>query len=80
MDKKPHRLICGLCHREYAINFWVPNEIWEAAVHIGHINDLHCLNCFIERADAQLLPWDKHIKLFPESLLTHLQNLNLLKQ
>lgn len=76
-NKRPHRSICGLCHREYAVNFWVPNEIWEVAVHPGHINSLHCLQCFIERADAQLLPWDKYIKFYPESLRTHLEEFPL---
>jgi hypothetical protein len=71
-EKRPHREICGLCHRESAISFHVPNDIWEVAVHPHYINTIHCLNCFIERADAQLLPWDKHITFYPTSLHTQL--------
>jgi hypothetical protein len=70
--KRAHREFCGLCHRMSSIGFWVPDECWAAVVHASRINDIHCLPCFIARADEQLIPWDREIKLFPVSLSAHL--------
>ena len=66
------REVCGLCHRIHPIGFHVPGEIWEAAVHPRYRDTIHCLSCFIERADEKLLPWDEHIQFWPVSLRTHL--------
>ena len=74
-DKRPHRQICGLCHRLYAIDFHVPNEVWVAAVHVNNLHTIHCLSCFVARADAQLLRWDDAITFTPTSLQTHIDML-----
>lgn len=66
----PTRQICGLCHRVVAVGFHVPNEIWQEAVHPHYREAIHCLSCFIERADEKLLPWDREIRFFPTSLHT----------
>jgi hypothetical protein len=68
-----HREICGLCHRVSPIGFWVPNDIWEASVHHSRIQDIHCLTCFIERADEKLIDWSKDIKFFPFSIRAHIE-------
>ena len=68
----PHREICQLCHRVVAVGFWVPNDIWAAVVHRSHLNAIHCLNCFIERADEKLIDWSKEIKFYAVSLRSHL--------
>jgi hypothetical protein len=68
----PHREMCGLCHRVSAVGFHVPNEVWKAVVHNSRIEDIHCLNCFIERADEKLIAWDSDISFYPVSLRSHL--------
>lgn len=73
----PHREICGLCHRVSPVGFWVPNEIWEAVVHSSRMHDIHCLTCFIERADEKLIDWSKDIKFYPTSLKEHITGLSL---
>lgn len=71
----PHREICGLCHRAIAVGFWVPNDIWQAVVHPSHINTIHCLNCFTERADEKLINWSKDIQFYAVSLRSHLDDI-----
>lgn len=73
----PHREFCGLCHRESAVGFWVPDTVWSHVVHVSRLHDIHCLACFIERADAKLVAWDRHIKFFPVSARTHLESIIL---
>lgn len=68
-----HREICGLCHRVVAVSFWVPDDVWEAVVHRSRLQDIHCLNCFIERADEKLVAWDRGIQFYPVSLRTHIE-------
>lgn len=68
----PHREICGLCHRVSPVGFWVPNDIWEAVVHSHYLHSIHCLSCFIERADEKLINWSKEIKFYPVSLRSHI--------
>lgn len=66
-------MFCQICGHVHKIDFAVPNEIWDEAIH-PRFKDTHiCLNCFIERADEKLLPWDKEIKLFPCSMLTQIE-------
>lgn len=67
-ERIPHREICGLCHRVSPIGFHVPDEIWQEVVHHSRLQDIHCLTCFIERADEKLIDWDKHITFYPVSL------------
>lgn len=69
----PHREICGLCHRVVAVGFHVPDEIWEAVVHRSRLQDIHCLSCFIERADEKLVKWEAGITFWPVSLRTHIE-------
>lgn len=72
----PHREICHLCHRAVPVGFWVPNEIWTAVVHHSHLNAIHCLNCFIERADEKLINWSKDIQFYAVSLRSHLDSIH----
>lgn len=61
-------MFCQICGHLHKIDFWVPNEIWEEAIHI-RFRDTHvCLNCFMERADEKLLPWDSAIRFMPCSM------------
>jgi hypothetical protein len=69
---RSHREFCALCNRVSPVGFWVPNECWEAVVHWSRINDIHCLSCFIARADEKLIRWDREIKFYPVSLALHL--------
>lgn len=73
----PHREICGLCHRVSPVGFWVPSDVWKASVHHSRINDIHCLSCFIERADEKLIDWSKEIKFYPVSLRSHIKDLKI---
>lgn len=76
----PHREICGLCHRVSPVGFWVPNDVWTSVVHISQREVIHCLSCFIERADEKLVEWDKEIKFFPVSVRSHLELTAALKE
>lgn len=72
----PHREICGLCHRVVAVGFWVPDDIWSAVVHHSYLTSIHCLNCFIERADEKLIDWSKDIKFYAISLRSEIENIH----
>lgn len=76
----PTREFCGICGHESPVSFWVPDEIWEAAVHHHFRNSVLCLMCFIERADAKLVRWDDTIKLYPISLRGHLEFCGLIAE
>jgi len=65
-------MFCQICGHVHKIDFWVPDEIWDEAIHPRFKNTHICLNCFMERADEKLLRWDKIIKLFPCSLVTQI--------
>ena len=73
MKRKPHRQICSVCHREYAIDFRVPNYIWELATHRNQREDLICLDCFTRMADTRFVEWDKEIDFAPTSLVKHIK-------
>jgi len=73
MKRKPHRQICSVCQREYAIDFLVSKEIWELATHHSQRESLICLDCFVRMADARFVKWDKDIKFFPVSLISHIK-------
>jgi len=45
------------------------------AVHRSQINDIICLRCFTRLADEQGVQWDKEIKFYPVSFITHQENL-----
>ena len=80
MNKVPHRQFCALCHREYAVDFHVPNDVWATVVHPSKLRSLHCLSCFTARADSQLVEWDKDIAFYPTSLATHLRKTSGLRE
>lgn len=69
LERKPHREICSVCNREYSIDYWVPNEIWELATHHSQRNNLICLDCFTRMADTRFVEWDKEITFEPHSLV-----------
>lgn len=73
-ERKPHRQICSVCHREYAIDFQVPDEVWELAVHRSQRNDLICLDCFARMADTRFVEWEHGLEIYPTSLVTHIRN------
>ena len=66
----PTRMFCAICGHIHKIDFWVPNEIWNEAIHPYYQNSIVCLNCFMARADEKFLPWDKEIQLMPCSFYT----------
>jgi len=68
--RKTHREICSLCYEVERVGFWVPDEIWELAVHRSQINDIICLSCFTRLADERRVQWDEEIKFYPVSFIT----------
>lgn len=66
----PSRMFCQICGHLHKIDFWVPDEIWDACIHPKYKYTHICINCFMDRADERLLFWDKEIKLLPCSLAT----------
>ncbi len=78
--RKPHRQICSVCQREYAIDWWVPENIWELATQKHQRNNLICLDCFTRMADTKFVEWEKDIKFYPISLVGFIKkNKGLLK-
>ena len=71
-NNTPVRERCAVCQQLSPVSFAVPNEIWNAVVHLSLINSIICLKCFIDRADEKYVPWDKTIKFFPTSRHTML--------
>lgn len=71
--RKPHREICCLCHEVSRVGFSVSNKIWKAAVHRHYQNSIICLRCFTRLADERGVEWDKDIKFYPVSWITHNQ-------
>jgi len=67
-------MFCQICGHVHKIDFWVPDEIWDEAIHPRWKHGPVCLNCFMERADERLLFWDKEIKfLVPCSLASQIE-------
>lgn len=73
IERKPHRQICSICDEECTVDFVVPNEVWEAAIHHSRINDLYCLRCFTRAADARFVDYSelKVIAVYP--LIVHVK-------
>jgi len=69
--KRPHREICALCHEVSRVGFWVPDKVWNQAVHPHYQNSILCLRCFTRWADERSVEWDKEIKFYPVSWITH---------
>ena len=77
MERKPHRQICSVCQREYALDYSVPNKIWELATHHSQRENLICFDCFVRMADTRFIDWDKDIEFKPTSLISHIKNCKL---
>lgn len=69
----PMRETCCVCGKISPIGFHVPDEVWTEVVHPSNICGVHCLGCFIARADDKLIDWDQDIKFFPVSMRTHIE-------
>ena len=72
-QKIPTRMFCQICGHLHKIDFWVPDEIWNEAIHPRWRDSHVCINCFMERADERLLEWDKEIKMWPCSMATQIE-------
>jgi len=72
-QKIPTRMFCHICGHLHKIDFWVPDEIWNEAIHPKWRDTHVCINCFMERADERLLEWEKDIILIPCSMATQLK-------
>lgn len=70
-DRKPHREICHLCHEVNRVGFYVPDRVWEAAVHESHRHAIICLACFTRLADERGVEWDRGIEFYPVSRVSH---------
>ena len=64
---------CQMCHQISSVGFWVPDETWKASVHPHFENSILCIRCFSSQADEKLVEWDREIKFYPVSLVTHFQ-------
>ena len=73
-ERQPHRQICSVCQREYSIDFIVLNNIWKLATHKSQRESLICLDCFTRMADTRFVDWDKDIKFYSTSLISHIKN------
>lgn len=67
----PTREICKCCGTINAVGFHVPQQVWDESVPERWRNDVLCLNCFTRFADEAAVEWDRDIKLFPVSRITH---------
>lgn len=76
MTRHAHREICHLCHEVSRVGFWVPDEVWRAALHKSQQESIVCLRCFTRLADERGVEWDADIKFYPVSQVTHLEVVN----
>jgi len=70
-ERKPHRQFCSICHEVLRIDFFVPDDVWELATHVSQRNNIICLRCFTRMADGRGVEWDRDIKFYPTSWITH---------
>lgn len=73
LNKKPHREICAMCHEVSRIGFHVSNDIWELSTSEFYRNSILCLQCFTRLADERGVEWDKDIKFYPQSWISHVK-------
>jgi len=66
-------MFCQICGHLHKIDFYVPDEIWDEAIHRRYEDTHICLNFFMELADEKLLKWETEIKLWPCSLATQIE-------
>ena len=64
---------CAMCQKRYSVEFLVPHDVWERAIHPDWYKSRICLNCFIQEADAKLIQWDESITFKPFSLITNIK-------
>lgn len=67
------REICKLCFQVNPIGFSVPDEIWWQVAPSEYGLGIICISCFARLADEKLIAWDKNIKFYPVSMITHLE-------
>lgn len=66
------RELCALCHEVSRVGFRVPDNVWVVVAPHGHENSNVCLRCFTRIADEKRVEWDKNIKFYPVSWLSHI--------
>ena len=66
------REICCACNHSSPVGFSVTDEIWEASVPVRFRDAVLCIGCFTRFADEAGVQWDRDIKFYPISLVTHL--------
>ena len=65
------REICKHCGDVSAVGFSVSDKIWLEVN--GSENGVLCLKCFTKKAENLHIAWDKDIKFYPVSLMSHLE-------
>lgn len=65
--RRAHRQICRLCHEVCRVDFWVPDEVWRAAMQRCDWSTVACLACFTRLADERGVEWCRAIELRPMS-------------
>ena len=68
-ERKPHRPFCHICNNVVRVDYWVPNEVWELAIHHSDQRTYICLECFTRNADERGVEWTKDIEFYPRSQL-----------
>ena len=67
MDRKSHRPFCFICNNVIRVDYSVPDDVWELALHISHRRTYICLDCFTRNADERGVEWSEGIKFYPLS-------------
>ena len=73
LPRKPHRPFCHICNDVIRVDYHVPNDVWELALHISHRGGYICLNCFTKNADERGVEWSDDIEFYPQSQLKDMQ-------
>jgi len=68
------RELCKLCWHANPIGFAVPDAIWSQVIPEPLQSSVVCIACFIRLADEGLIRWDREIRLYPVSLVTHIEH------
>lgn len=70
------REICKCCGDINRVGFSIPDELWRIVVPTCFQKHTICLRCFTRWADEKSTEWDRVIKLFPESFVSHRKTLD----
>ena len=62
---------CKVCNSVNTVGFSVPDKIWLQVVPKHLQNSVLCIACFTAMGDLVRVQWDKNIKFYPVSLVTH---------